>query len=247
MLLIPYIMYNTNGLLIAIAVIPAVALLLYVYKKDRLEKESPKLLLLLILMGLLATVCAVITEDIGIALLPFVSREGSTAYYVLLYFVVVAFSEEGFKFLFLKLKTWRNPEFNCSFDGVVYAVFVSLGFALFENILYSLSYGLATALLRAVTAIPGHACFGVFMGAFYGAAKKLEAQGQFRASGMFRILSVFVPVVLHGTYDFCCSLEFAGSMVFFIVFIAAMFFVSFKAVKILSAHDEALYGYRRRY
>lgn len=92
--------------------------------------------------------------------------QSSTAYNVLLYFVVVALSEEGFKYLLLKKRTWYSSEFNCQFDGVVYAVFVALGFALWENISYVLMYGLGTAAVRAVTAVPGHACFGVFMGRF---------------------------------------------------------------------------------
>ena len=87
-------------------------------------------------------------------------------YQIILYFVIVAIAEESSKYFFLKKRTWNNPEFNCQYDGVVYAVFVSLGFALWENINYVLSYGFSTAIVRAITAIPGHACFGVFMGVF---------------------------------------------------------------------------------
>ena len=64
--------------------------------------------------------------------------------------------------------SWRNPNFNYLFDAVVYAVFVSLGFAAFENIKYVFTYGLSVALTRAVTAVPGHLSFSVFMGIFYG-------------------------------------------------------------------------------
>ena len=112
------------------------------------------------------------TEQIGEAILGILLPQSSTAYNVLLYFIVVALSEEGFKYLLLKKRTWYSGEFNCQFDGIVYAVFVALGFALWENISYVLMYGLGTAAVRAVTAVPGHACFGVFMGAFYGLAKR---------------------------------------------------------------------------
>lgn len=93
-------------------------------------------------------------------------------------FVIVAIAEESSKYFFLKKRTWNNPEFNCQYDGVVYAVFVSLGFALWENINYVLSYGFSTAIVRAITAIPGHACFGVFMGVFYGLARKQYNRGK---------------------------------------------------------------------
>ena len=99
-------------------------------------------------------------------------------YNAIMYFGIVAFSEEGAKYFLLRRRSWHSAAFNCQFDGVVYAVFVALGFALWENISYVLMYGLSTALVRAVTAVPGHACFGVFMGVWYGLAKRLTAQGK---------------------------------------------------------------------
>ena len=163
-------LFYVNPILIAAAVIPAIVLLRFVYKEDRLDKESPGLLLSLVIFGILSTFAAIVTEQIGETVLTLLLPQNSTAYNALLYFVVVALSEEGFKYLLLKKRTWYSGEFNCQFDGIVYAVFVSLGFALWENISYVLMYGLGTAAIRAVTAVPGHACFGVFMGAFYGLA-----------------------------------------------------------------------------
>ena len=154
-------LFYVNPILIAAAVIPAIVLLRFVYKEDRLDKESPGLLLSLVIFGILSTFAAIVTEQIGEAILGILLPQSSTAYNVLLYFVVVALSEEGFKYLLLKKRTWYSSEFNCQFDGVVYAVFVALGFALWENISYVLMYGLGTAAVRAVTAVPGHACFGV--------------------------------------------------------------------------------------
>ena len=152
--------------------LPAVFLLVKVYRADRLEREPPMLLVSLVLYGILATGLALLTERLGTFLLDIFVRQDTVLYNVLLYFVVVAFSEEGFKYLLLKRRTWNSPAFNCQFDGVVYATFVSLGFALWENIGYVIRYGFSTAVVRAVTAIPGHACFGVFMGAWYGLAKR---------------------------------------------------------------------------
>lgn len=85
--------------------------------------------------------------------------------------------------MFLHARTWRNPNFNYRFDGIVYAVFVSLGFAAFENIQYVLHYGLSVALPRAIFAVPGHMSFAVFMGLFYGRAKLYEAWGDGAGAG----------------------------------------------------------------
>ena len=73
------------------------------------------------------------------------------AYNAIMYFGIVAFSEEGAKYFLLRRRTWHSAAFNCQFDGVVYAVFVALGFALWENISYVLMYGLSTALVRAIS------------------------------------------------------------------------------------------------
>ena len=167
------IFFYTNPILIAAAVIPAVFLLVHVYRADKLEKEPAPLLISLVLYGIAATFIALLLERFGSWLLGRYFPENSTPYNVLMYFGVVAFSEEGAKYFLLKRRTWNSAAFNCQFDGVVYAVFVSLGFALWENISYVLMYGLSTALVRAVTAVPGHACFGVFMGVWYGLAKRL--------------------------------------------------------------------------
>lgn len=217
--------------LIAAAAVPAVLLMFTVYKSDRLEKESTRLLFSLARSGVLATLIAMVLERVGERLLVWVV-DSETAFNLLLYFVVVAVSEEGAKYFMLKRRTWRNPEFNCQYDGVVYAVFVSLGFALWENISYVLTYGFGTALIRAVTAIPGHACFGVFMGVFYGLAKKAENRYQEPGTSRFyRMLALLVPVLLHGTYDYIATGADEDSIWYFFGFVAVMFAVSFVLIR----------------
>ena len=187
------IFFYTNPILIAAAVIPAIFLLVHVYRADKLETEPAPLLISLVLYGIAATFIALLLERFGSWLLGRYFPEDSTPYNVLMYFGVVAFSEEGAKYFLLKRRTWRSAAFNCQFDGVVYAVFVALGFALWENISYVLMYGLSTALVRAVTAVPGHACFGVFMGVWYGLAKRLHGQGKDGASKLCRVLALLLP------------------------------------------------------
>lgn len=227
-------------ILIAAAVIPAVWLMIRVYRADRLEKEPARLLIRLVILGVIATALAGVTEQAGDMLLMSIFPEENILYNFLLYFVVVAVSEEGFKYLLLKKRTWRNPEFNCEFDGVVYAVFVSLGFALWENIFYVLSYGFANAVARAVTAIPGHASFGVFMGVWYGAAKRYDMAGYAEESKRARQRALWIPVLLHGTYDFIATYENEWMSLVFLVFVIWMFRTALKLVKKTSAADSPL-------
>ncbi len=227
--------------LIAAAVIPALVLLLRIYKLDRLEPEPPRLLLSLVVMGVVSTVLASLSEQAGDFLLAYFIPEQTVLYRVLLFFGVVAFSEEGFKYLLLKKKTWNSPSFNCQFDGVVYAAFVSLGFALWENIGYVLRFGFPTAVARAVTAIPGHACFGVFMGVWYGVGKRLEMAGQPSKAALCRVLAVVIPALLHGLYDYLATQLEGGLSVVFVSFVGVLFLASYIAAKLCAKRDRYLF------
>ncbi len=218
-------------ILIAAAVIPAVLLLLRIYRLDRLEPEPPKLIFILIALGVISTALASFSEQVGDFILAFFVPEQTTAYELLLYFVVVALSEEGFKYLVLHRRTWNAPEFNCQFDGVVYAASVSLGFALWENIGYVLRYGFQTAVARAITAIPGHACFGVFMGVWYGAAKRQAMAGLQKESLRSRWIAVLMPVLLHGLYDYLATRISEEESLYFFAFVAVMFLITYIVAK----------------
>jgi len=225
--------------LVIAAVVPAIVLLSYVYKADRLEKEPEHFIRHLVIMGIVSTFIAVMLEQLGTGILNFLFDKNSLIYQILLYFVVVGLSEEASKFTVLDKQTWNSPYFNCKFDGVIYAVSISLGFALWENIKYVLLYGFKTALLRAITAVPGHACFGVFMGIWYGLAKRCELQGDFKTSKSCRRLCIIMPAAIHGLYDFIAAVS--TSTLVFAVFVIVMFAVSYLLIRRLSNND----GYLR--
>ena len=189
----------------------------------------------LVRAGILSSLIALVAERVLSALLG-AAVSDDRLYQILLYFVVVAFSEEGAKYFMLRRCSWNSREFNCQYDGVVYAVFVSLGFALWENISYVMHYGVSVAIIRAVTAIPGHACFGVFMGIFYGVAKKYDNRCEQSLSKTFRILSIVVPALLHGAYDYIASAE--TSNWYFIGFVAVLFVLSYVLVAKMSKKDQ---------
>ena len=220
--------------LLILAVLPGAWLLRYIYRLDPVEKEPGGLLVRLLLLGALACVPAVILEHLGMTFL----MGGRTSYDIpsLLFenFIVVALSEEACKMFFLRLKTWKSSEFNYVFDGVVYAVFVSLGFAILENIGYVFEYGLGTALVRAFTAVPGHAVFGLFMGCFYGFEKRASMGDRPGLRIPFAICSLAIPVFCHGFYDFCASMPGDGFLIVFFAFLLLMVFVAAYLAKWMS-------------
>ena len=136
--------YPTNKILIFSAIIPAIILLISIYKTDKYDKEPIGLVMSLIFLGIASTFSAIILEFIGESIICSFTNENTLLYNILMYFIVVAFAEEWSKYFFLKLRTWKSKDFNYIFDGIVYSVFISLGFALWENIGYVLSNGLGT-------------------------------------------------------------------------------------------------------
>ena len=163
------VLYSVLFLILA-ALAPPLILLGIIYRLDQIEREPPGLLWSLFLRGVLAMVPILVLEMLADQFIDFFYWR-PMVYLFLAYFVVPGFIEEGIKYRVLRRRTWNEPNFNYRFDGVVYGVFVSLGFAAVENVMYVLTSGFSTAVVRAIFSIPGHAMFGVVMGAALGQAR----------------------------------------------------------------------------
>lgn len=213
------------------AVLPAAVLLIYIYKMDSVEREPAYLLFQLLLCGVGAALASMLLEYLGEGILSSFLDTDSPKYTVVLAFLVVAVTEEGTKFIFLYRRTWNDANFNFRFDGIVYSVFVSLGFAAFENITYVFNYGLSVAPARAVLAIPAHMGFSVFMGLFYGYARLAADDGRTAAKRFDLAVGYLSAVFLHGFYDSCAMLQSAGTTTIFLVFVAAMFISAFRLIR----------------
>lgn len=220
------------------ALLPALFLMRYIYRKDTIEKEPKGMLTGLVFLGVAAAVVAVIFETLGESVLTRFLAEGTPAYTIVMAFLVVAVVEEGAKYLFLLWRTWRDPNFNYRFDGIVYAVFVSLGFAAFENISYVVGYGLTTAIARALLAIPAHLGFAVFMGYFYARAKRCHDQGDIHGRRKNLWAAFLVAVLLHGFYDACALLGTVLSLLLFLAFVIVMYIVVTRLIKKESRNDQ---------
>lgn len=183
--------------LLALAIAPGLAIMLYIYARDKYDREPIGLLLLCFIAGVLSAWPAVLLSSTAISMLDQLLPIDSTPYNMLKAFAAVAFSEEFSKFFMMMLVAWRSKHFNEPFDGIVYAVMVSMGFATFENILYTYEYGINTALVRMFTAVPAHATFAILMGYYIGKAKFMKVGAPF-----FLTMGVFWAVMFHGSYDY---------------------------------------------
>jgi RsiW-degrading membrane proteinase PrsW (M82 family) len=189
------------------AVIPSLLLLWYILARDR-NPEPRGLVLKTFLLGTVICVpvvpSATYLQALGMELFPALGDGALNKA-----FLGAAIPEEVFKFLVLRWYVWRQHAFDEPLDGVVYGATASLGFATLENILYVGEHGLVVAVLRALTAVPGHAFTGVVMGAFLGRARFAEPSRRFwlLAAGLGW------AILLHGAYD---AFLFSGSALAFL-------------------------------
>lgn len=239
--------YNNNEsrvgsmaiILLILSILPVFLLARYIYNTD-FEKEPKSLLIRLFVLGVGSVVVTLFLTYFLDSLFPFFKED--TAYLdvfelIPYIYIGVALIEEFSKWIFVRVFTYHHYEFNHAYDAIVYAVFVSLGFACLENILYVFQTGLQTAILRGITAVPGHACFGVFMGYYLGMSKTADKHQNKEVSKKNKIKSLVVPVLAHGTYDYFIFAAAKESLfsIAFVIFVIVFFTKAIEKVKQLAS------------
>lgn len=224
-------------MLLSLATAPVLAVLFYIYIRDKYEKEPISLLVISLVFGIVITGPIIFVANLSILLLPQDFGLLGEAFFTA--FIVSAFVEEFFKFIVLFLLVWQHRELNEKFDGIVYGVFISLGFAFIENILYVFSDdlgGVGTALSRGAISVPGHGLFGLYMGYFFTRAKWIGWVTRQTTPNKikFLLLAFFVPIVIHGVYNVILLTDIP--IYIFIVYLGLLYF---GAARMLKLHQEA--------
>jgi protease PrsW len=188
-------------LLLALAIAPGLAISLYIFFKDQYNREPRRHLVISFFLGILSAGIALIAETFLMPAARDVFRESilTTAIQA---FLIVALVEEWSKYIMVRTYAFPKPEFDEPFDGIVYAVMVSMGFATIENIGYVMEHGYTTAFLRMFLSVPAHASFAIIMGYNMGKAK---FAGSKRTAYMLK--GIFWAVFWHGSYDFFLFLQ----------------------------------------
>ena len=226
--------------MILLAVIPGIVLFVVIWRSDRVEKEPAGLLLKLFLFGALTIVSAIVVGKAGEAAFSFLNP-ASMLYIFIDNFLLTALVEELGKYVVVKKVTWKHPAFDHTFDAVVYAVTVSLGFATLENIIYLIGADVGLGIVRGLMSVPGHAIYGVFMGCYYGLAKAAEVRGDNKLCKSNLRKALIIPTLLHGFYDFCIgSSGYSIFLVFLLVFEIVLTVVGIKKIRKLSREDVAI-------
>jgi protease PrsW len=212
--------------LFALALAPGAAIILYIYLKDKHEREPLSLLMISFLYGGLSTLLTLfISWPINALIL---TKEDDVVHQFWNAFFKVALVEEFSKFFFVRFILFYNKNFNEPFDGIVYAVMVSMGFATLENVLYVYQYGVATGIMRMFTAVPAHATFAILMGFFLGKAKFTH-----RRVFYFSLIALLSAAIFHGSYDYFLFISYVpGIWTGAVVSLIIGFVLSRKAIRL---------------
>lgn len=230
---------SSVSFMVYVAIIPSILLCLYVYYMDVVEKEPIRLLLTLFFVGILITLPTMYVEKMIISTFKLDTTSLQDSFF--LAFFVVALVEESYKFFTLLASTWKNKEFDYKYDAIVYSVFISLGFATLENIYYVYNSSLKVAIYRALISVPAHAFYAIAAGFFLGYAKEKANKHETKKMIIFLLLSFFVPILLHGLFDF---LLLTGNSILFDVcfsFVGVLYVVSYYAIKKINKEDKIIF------
>lgn len=150
---------------ISSAVAPGLALLTFFYLKDKYDQEPLHMVLKVFLLGLIIVLPVMIIQRglvLGLDGGPYVDS-----------FLISSGVEEGLKWFVLYHMIYNHTEFDEPYDGILYAVAISLGFATIENVMYAWysNASIGSMVMRALLPVSGHAMFGVIMGYHMGRAK----------------------------------------------------------------------------
>ena len=187
---------------IGLALIPSLILVIYFYLRDKYKRESPLLILKVFIGGFFIVIPAIIIE----LLLGAVGDNFSGIFYLLIKaFIVAALVEEGLKLIIIKAYVYPKQDFDEAVDGIIFTITASMGFAFFENILYTGGPS-SVLILRGFTAVLLHATASGIMGYYIGMSKF----NQDYAIGK----GFLIAVLIHGLYDFFL---FTGTWLAFLI------------------------------
>lgn len=217
-------------LLFLISIAPVLAICIFIYWKDKFDKEPKKLLIISFFLGTLATITTLIISYL-LYFIEFNEINKNQLWSLISCILGIGLVEEFSKFIFVRFYAFNKKEFNEPFDGITYSVMVAMGFAAVENTLYVIDGGASVGIIRMFTSVPAHATFGIIMGFFLGLQKINNKTG-------FGIIGLLLAATFHGLYDFYLmniKFNYLYGLYWFVLFLISIY-LSFKAIKIHQNH-----------
>ena len=229
-------------LYVIIVLLPSIALWIYINKADK-EKEPKKVLIKLFCSGILAALMTLFLAFVIDLIVPgFIDYNAPASLQLFAYiFFGIALMEEVSKYATMRIFGWKDSNLNSTYDIILYSMLIALGFATFENILYAIDGNFASAITRALTAVPGHVIDGSFMGYFLCKARLAEISADKKQKNINLLLAVLIPTITHAIYDYLAMISYnVIVLILFIIFVIFEYVVSIKLIKKMSKNSKPL-------
>lgn len=231
-------------IILFLAFFPILLISILVYNKDK-NKEPIHLLLSFFVLGIISCFIVMLLSTVLAKFAPFMQmkRQDMDFINILLYsFIGIALLEEISKWIFVYFKGYKHKEFEETYDIIIYSIFVSLGFAFFENCLYIINTNtkILSIILRALYSIPGHTCNAIFMGYYLSMAKQNQYQNNKKIEKKYLIFSIIIPILLHGVYDFCVLSGYKILIITFLIFTIFLYTISLKRIQKVSKDNHKM-------
>ena len=200
--------------LLILALIPVVCFIGWIYYKDKYEREPPIKLVEYFVLGILVSILAIFIE----LYLSKLNNFNGILSNIYTAFFVAALTEEGLKSIILIPMLLREKNFNEKLDGIIYSIFLSLGFATIENIIYLMRERIdllfSLSITRGLISIPSHIMFAITMG-YYISKYKFDKYNKKK----YLYFAVIIPILLHGVFDFILMIGYRWAIIVFVVYL----------------------------
>lgn len=227
------------------SIIPVLIILAVIYNMSEVKRQPIWCLAMLFAGGILSWIIVryiskYLGNDIYKSQVEINESLGDKGFF-LVSFGIIAIIEELSKYIVITIMCFKNKFFKNPYDGIMYAVCISLGFAFVENIMYINNYGMSVTISRAIFSIPAHASFGIVMGYYLGVAKLCSDKGEASSSALTRYSAFFIPLIFHGFYDFLLNFNTESIYIIFLIYVIVMYaFVIFLLFRLNKVDDKWL-------
>ena len=233
-------------IILALCVLPSIAVLYYIYQKDKIEKEPAHLLALLFVEGIVCATIALIVPKVLIRYVPYYKTIFTTTNVfgnIFKNLVLIAAFQEIIKWVINYSTIWKNKNFNHVYDSIVYSTFIAIGFATYDCIIYSFenaNIGIQHILSNILTTIPIHAVLGIFMGYYFALAKKEDLNNNKKVANKYKFYSLGIPIIFHFIYNLCLVKRKYYTFIAFIIYIVILYIEAIRSVNELSKVETML-------
>lgn len=221
--------------LLLISIVPSLIIALWIYFHDKYDREPISLVFRTFLYGAIIVVPTLYIEKFLLSLNVFTGLMEN----IFIAFLVAGWTEEFFKRLIVLNTVYNHREYNEKLDGIAYSIYVALGFATIENIMYVLnnySINPFVGVYRGVFSVPAHTLFATTMGYYISLAKFSNDR---KIKKKYLKKSLWIPVIFHGIFNFILLSKIPLLMIFFIPFVIYLWIVNIKKLREYSKESKS--------